>query len=105
MNDNIYYATNSEVSHNEEDFRITVVSHNAGRSYALSPKHAKRLLLSLTSHIAQYEERHGKIHAKLEEKPETPNLDRRLGFTPQQITDIKPRPARVTAKKRRNIKG
>jgi len=60
-----FHADTVQVVFDDEEFRIIVVSGNLGRSYFLSPKHAKRLLLLLQQRISEYEDRFGELQTSL----------------------------------------
>lgn len=77
-----YYLTNVSIRHTEEDFNLTLTSHNSSRSYMTSPKHAKRIMLMLQAKVAEYEKKHGKLETSLPraKKGDLHPNGQRLGF-------------------------
>lgn len=75
---NIYTLTLASVNNREEFFEMLLISGKHGRSYSLTPKHAKRLSLLLNKQIEEYEKANGKIETKL---PKRKDIKRNpLGF-------------------------
>ncbi len=103
----IYYATYSSVSHTEEEFRLHITSQASGRLYAMHPKHAKRLLMTLEKHILNYEKEFGQIKTEIKPPLETA-LDRKLGFRnhvivteePAKIQKVNAKDKKVSSKKK-----
>ena len=79
----LYAANNVNIAFSEEEFVFTIFSGNQARRFIVSPKHAKRILLLLEKQIGEYEQRFGKLEAKLPERMGTEKEEEKpLGFQP-----------------------
>ncbi len=75
----IHALLNVMMDFDEESFRLLMMSGGPARMYALSPKHAKRILLLLGRQIEQYEKKFGKIEAELPKANKTTS-EEEVGF-------------------------
>jgi hypothetical protein len=63
------FTDNVNMAFNEEFFLFVFTSGNRQTEYALTPKHAKRLLMLLERNIRQYEEKLGVLDTRLPSDP------------------------------------
>lgn len=54
-----------QMGFDDESFFLMLISGNGARQYSLSPEHTKRVFLLLEQEIKKFEEKNGKIEAKL----------------------------------------
>jgi hypothetical protein len=72
--------TGAQLTFDEEQFYLMTMSGNAGRRYALSPKHAKRLMFLLNKIVGEYETKFGKLKTELMKENRTEEKDE-FGFS------------------------
>ena len=58
------FCENISVALSQEYFVMTMLTGEAGITYALTPQHAKRLAQYIAHQIAEYEKQFGEIHAE-----------------------------------------
>ncbi len=82
MDPNMYTVSNVNVAFDEENVYLNIFSGNQGRQFAVSPKHAKRLMMLLQNHMAEYEKKFGELKTKLPEAPKNTqeNNHKKVGF-------------------------
>ncbi|MFA5877939.1 MAG: hypothetical protein WC845_01070 [Candidatus Staskawiczbacteria bacterium] len=78
---NIYALTNVSISSNEEGFVMAMFSGNQVRQFLSSPKHAKRIYLSLKGQIESYEKKFGEIKTQLPMIGDTKRGEDEIGFS------------------------
>ena len=91
MNDfrELYYTTNASVQHTEEEFKLTMSSQGLSRSFAMHPRHAKRLMNVLTQHVKEYERKFGELKTRMP-LPALPDLTpSKFGFRIPLETDLR----------------
>lgn len=83
---NAYAITNVNLAFDEELFHFLLTTGNQGRQFAVTPKHAKRILLLLKKQVEEYENKFGEIKTKLPERPPaSPSLG---GQTTQEQNNV-----------------
>lgn len=80
IDDLLYYLTSANIQFDEEQFILNTISNKIVRSYILSPKHAKRLLLLLQKKVEQFENTHGTLETSLPQGSELKQTSREFGF-------------------------
>lgn len=80
MDPTIYATSLANVSYDEENVNIMLVSGNQGRRFQFSPKHAKRLLLLLQKQIGEFEHRYGEIQTMLPTSVNVATSEQKIGF-------------------------
>ena len=73
------YCENVVAGHTPEHFIMVMTVGNSATAYALSPKHMKRLVQSLTHQLAEYEKQFGTIDATWAPGIESPIQTKDLG--------------------------
>jgi len=78
----ISFLTNLNAVFSEEQFLLNIFSGNQVHRFALSPQHAKRMLMLLEKKIKAYEDKYGEIKTKLPERKQvgTKEEGTKLGF-------------------------
>jgi hypothetical protein len=66
------FCENVVVGHSEENFAVMMSVGETVNAYALTPKHMKRLVQSLSHQISEYEHKFGTIEAKWSPGIESP---------------------------------
>ncbi len=67
LDPNMYALSGVRIIPNEEEFILQTVTGSQMRQYSMTPKHAKRLLLLLTSTVKDYEDKFGELITQLPE--------------------------------------
>jgi hypothetical protein len=80
----IPFVTNIQVSVSEEFAIFNIFSGNQVYRFALTPEHAKRVLLLLEKEIGKFEVKHGEIKTSLPEAQEQGKEGTSIGFQAQK---------------------
>ena len=72
--------TTAFINNDQENFSMIMVSGNQGRTYILSPMHAKRLQLALQKQISDYENKFGELKTELPKDTGGQTSGSKMGF-------------------------
>lgn len=80
----VAYLTGANISADEEQFVLGLNSGNQVRRYAVSPKHAKRIMLLFQKFVGEYEKKFGELNTKLPEVKGQTNKKNQIGFVAEE---------------------